>query len=213
MADAKGKDRVKTAGTMLIAVGVSMWIVYAVGRYLLGWDITDRDFLGYHLVTILPGMVLRYHRLFFEDIPGWFSRGETRAQERPHGDRVLGKRSVLMKALIIVNNFIHDLFTGLWASSILVIYLLDRKARSVEGSPLIPTLHDVMRTFFWIGVISIIVISASGRVRLLYYRNGRTGDDEEIKKELLIVKHVLFTFLFIGGTYFAYLHAFGSVRN
>ncbi len=56
------RDRLEVVGTVLIVVGVSMWGVYAVGRYLIGWDITDREFLPYHLATILPGMLLRYYR-------------------------------------------------------------------------------------------------------------------------------------------------------
>jgi putative copper export protein len=112
-----------------------------------------------------------------------------------------------LKALIIINNFIHDLFTGLWASSLLVVYLLDAKARSPEGLLISPALHDVMRAFFWIGVGSIAVIFASGGLRLLYYRT-EIAENGKLKKELLIVKHVLFTFIFIGGTYFAYLHSF-----
>jgi len=57
-------------GNVLIIVGVGMWGVYAVGRYLLGWDITDREFLPYHLATIMPGMLLRYYR----NILGYFKK-------------------------------------------------------------------------------------------------------------------------------------------
>lgn len=48
-------------GNILIFVGVSMWGVYAVGKYLLGWDITDRQVLPYHLMMIIPGMLLRHY--------------------------------------------------------------------------------------------------------------------------------------------------------
>jgi len=48
-------------GNILIFVGVSMWGVYAVGKYLLGWDITDRQVLPYHLMMIIPGMILRHY--------------------------------------------------------------------------------------------------------------------------------------------------------
>ncbi len=48
-------------GNVLIFVGVSMWGVYAVGKYLLGWDITDRQLLPYHLMMIVPGMMLRHY--------------------------------------------------------------------------------------------------------------------------------------------------------
>lgn len=205
MADRKDGDRVRTAGTVLIGVGVGMWVIYAVGRYVLGWNITDRDFLPYHLITILPGMVLRYHRFFFEELPAGFLRGESKPRDL---DRSTEARRTFFKALIIVNNFVHDLFTGLWASSLLVIYFLDKRARAPQGLLISPALHDVMRMLFWLGVISMAVIVASGGLRLLYYRTETAGEDEKIKKDLLIIKHVLFTFVFIGGTYFSYLHAF-----
>lgn len=48
-------------GSVLIYVGVGMWGVYAVGKYLLGWDISDRQFLPYHLAAIIPGMWLRFY--------------------------------------------------------------------------------------------------------------------------------------------------------
>ncbi len=254
MTDRKGKDWVQTFGTVLIGVGVSMWIIYAVGRYFLGWNITDREFLPYHLATILPGMILRYHRFFFEYLPQRFSRGKftkvtiskspspspspargegytvspplrggdkgegdlcvftkdrvSRPQARDDRDQVTENRSAFLKALVVVNNFVHDLSTGLWVSSIVVIYLLDMKTRTPEGLLVSPALHDVMRTFFWLGIASIAVILATGSARLLYYRTESAGDDREIKKNLLIVKHVLFTFVFIGGTYIAYIYAF-----
>jgi hypothetical protein len=208
MTDRKGKDWVQTLGTVLVGVGVSMWIIYAVGRYLLGWNITDREFLPYHLATILPGMILRYHHFFFEDLPRRFSRDKGKAAHADTGMELAENKGMFFKALVVVNNFVHDLFTGLWASSILVIYLLDRKTHSVEGSLISPALHDVMRTFFWLGIASIALILATGGARLLYYRTEVIGGDREIKRTLLIVKHVLFMFVFIGGTYYAYLQAF-----
>ena len=47
-------------GNVLVVIGVSMWGLYAVGKYLLGWDITGRQFLSYHLAMIIPGMMLRH---------------------------------------------------------------------------------------------------------------------------------------------------------
>ena len=210
MTDRPGRDWVQNLGTVLIGVGVSMWIIYAVGRYVLGWNITDREFLPYHLVTILPGMILRYHRFFFEYLPQRFSRGREKAADShtDTGARLAENKGMRFKAFIVVNNFVHDLSTGLWASSIFVIYLLDGKASSVEGLLISPALHDVMRIFFWLGIASIAVILTTGSARLLYYRTESIGGDREIKRNLLIVKHVFFTFVFVGGTYLAYLHAF-----
>lgn len=67
-------DWLKIIGTALIAIGVSMWVVYAVGKYLIGWQITDREFLPYHLGAVIPGVVLRYHQFFFGGIRKWLLR-------------------------------------------------------------------------------------------------------------------------------------------
>jgi hypothetical protein len=47
-------------GNVLVFIGVSMWGPYAIGKYLLGWDVSDRQFLPYHLAVIIPGMALRH---------------------------------------------------------------------------------------------------------------------------------------------------------
>jgi hypothetical protein len=208
MSDRGDRDIVRLSGTVLIVVGVSMWVAYAVGRYLLDWDITDRDVLPFHLITILPGMVLRYHRFFFFDLPARFSRGKEEKSAHMPEDRTSGSQSAFLKTLIVMNNFVHDLFTGLWVSTLLVIYLLHRKMRSLGGALDHAVLLDMMRTFFWIGIASVVLILLTGSFRLLYFRTENIGGDREIKKNLLIIKHVLFTFIFITGTYIAYLYAF-----
>ena len=71
------RDRLQVVGTVLIIVGVSMWVVYAVGRYLMGWDVTDRQFLPYHLATIIPGMLFRYHQFFFGGLRKRFKKGQS----------------------------------------------------------------------------------------------------------------------------------------
>jgi len=202
------EDWVKKFGSVLVVLGVSMWGVYAIGKYVLGWQITDRDVLPYHLAVVLPGMLLRYHRFFFEDIPNRFSGSKEKMPDQGTVRALKQDQGLLFKALVVVNNFVHDLFTGLWTSSVLVIYLLHRKTRSPEGLLISPALHDVMRTLFWLGIASVVLIVLTGSLRVLYYRAESIRGDREIKKQLLIVKHVLFTFVFIGGTYLSYLYAF-----
>lgn len=208
MADKADRDWVRGLGTALIIIGVGMWGVYAAGKYLLGWQITDRDFLPYHLAVVLPGMILRYRCFFLAGLRRLVFHNKEKISDQPRPKHSTGGGGAFFKALVVVNNFVHDLSTGLWASSILVIYLLDMKTRSVTGLLVSSALHDVMKTFFWIGTASIAVILTTGGARLLYYRTESAGDEGQIKKDLLIVKHVLFTFVFIGGTYLAYIYAF-----
>jgi putative copper export protein len=114
-----------------------------------------------------------------------------------------------MKAwLIIINNFVHDLFTGLWISAILVIYLLGKKAGLAQGTPLASSLQEVMKVFFWLGVFSILIIVVTGIIRLREYKFQNRGAAEPLKKKILLLKHILFGAIFLGGTYLAYIRAF-----
>lgn len=110
-----------------------------------------------------------------------------------------------MKALLIINNFAHDLFTGLWTSSVLVVYLLRERAHA--QTQLAAELHDIVKLFFWIGILSIAIILGTGLIRFIYYRPAEDGS-ETIKKGLLIFKHLLFGAVFAGATFLAYRWAF-----
>ncbi len=55
----RDKDLLTTTGSILVALGVAVWGVYAFQRWGLGWDVTGRQFLPYHLAGVIPGMILR----------------------------------------------------------------------------------------------------------------------------------------------------------
>ena len=46
-------------GNVLFYTGGAVWLVYAVVKYLLGWDVSVRQFLPFHLVAIIPGILLK----------------------------------------------------------------------------------------------------------------------------------------------------------
>lgn len=46
-------------GNVLFYIGGTVWVIYAVVKYLLGWDVSVRQFLPYHLVAIIPGVLLK----------------------------------------------------------------------------------------------------------------------------------------------------------
>jgi hypothetical protein len=52
-------DRLSKAGSVLVALGVAVWGLYAVLRWGLGYEVTGRQFLPYHLAGVIPGMTLR----------------------------------------------------------------------------------------------------------------------------------------------------------
>jgi hypothetical protein len=201
-------DWIRTFGTVLVGVGLSMWIVYAVGKYVLGWAITDRQFLPYHLATILPGMVLRYHRLLFDDVP---RRLSGRARGRASDAAATG--AVLEAAWSALLGVVQDAFTGIWVGAIVVVAILDRKARAAGAELAAPALREIAATFFWLAVASVLVVAAAAALRLRAAgggHGGRRGGDAT--RQVLRVKHVLLAFAFVGGSYFAYACAFEPWR-
>lgn len=50
---------VARVGSILFYLGGAVWGGYALARYALGWDVTMRQFLPYHLTAIIPGVLLR----------------------------------------------------------------------------------------------------------------------------------------------------------
>jgi len=70
------RDWLQSIGAVLVIVGLGIWGVYVVERYFLRMDVTDRQFLPYHLVTIIPGMLLWQHRFFRGIINKMFRKGK-----------------------------------------------------------------------------------------------------------------------------------------
>jgi hypothetical protein len=58
-------------GNVLFLIGGAVWVVYAVVKYLLGWDVNLRQFLPYHLVAVIPGVLLKRCSGFFA---GFFNK-------------------------------------------------------------------------------------------------------------------------------------------
>jgi uncharacterized membrane protein len=113
-----------------------------------------------------------------------------------------------MKAhLIIINNFVHDLFTGLWISIILLICLLERKVGLAQET-LAEALKEIMQSFFWLGMCSLLVTVVTGIFRFLNYKSANGNNSGTRKKQLLISKHILLGGILFGGTYIAYRFAF-----
>jgi len=60
----KERDWARTIGTVLVIMGVSVWGVYAIERYVLKMDVHSLQFLAYHLAGVIPGSLLRHHKFF-----------------------------------------------------------------------------------------------------------------------------------------------------
>lgn len=109
--------------------------------------------------------------------------------------------------MIIINDFAHDLFTGLWVSSILTIFLLEKRLTLTAGTLVALSIQEIKRFFFWLGVCSIVTIAVTGMVRFSYYRSeqNRMG---AVKNKALIAKHIVLGIILGAGTYLAYCYSF-----
>ena len=65
----------KRFGTVLFYLGGCVWVVYAIVKYCLGWDVQLRQFLPYHLAAVIPGIVLKHGIGFYERWRGTARRG------------------------------------------------------------------------------------------------------------------------------------------
>lgn len=102
--------------------------------------------------------------------------------------------------LILINDFCHDLFTGLWFGSFVTLYILHRKATSGLDVSQTALMNDLTGIFFWLTFASLGAIIATGICRFFYYRDWDGIPVKEVKKRLLIIKHAVLGTSFLVGT-------------
>jgi hypothetical protein len=107
----------------------------------------------------------------------------------------------MKERLTVINAFIHDVATGTWLSTLVLLTLLHREARSpawAAAAGLVPPLEAKFLLLTW---LSLGVILATGAVRMLTWKVfGWTGDMEASRIRLLKVKHALLGVAFAAGT-------------
>ncbi len=104
----------------------------------------------------------------------------------------------------IVNNFFHDLASGMWAASVLVIWLLRTRLPGLPPEAA-AAIADVMHTMFWLVLGSLLVIFVTGGIRLRYWRKQGTADELPYRRRALLVKHVLYLVIYGAGTVWAWV--------
>lgn len=107
----------------------------------------------------------------------------------------------MREKLTILNAFIHDVATGTWLSTLILLSLLHREASTPSwtvAAALVPPLEAKFLLLTW---ISLGVILATGAVRMLTWKVfGWTGDMEMSRVKLLKTKHALLGAVFAAGT-------------
>jgi hypothetical protein len=105
----------------------------------------------------------------------------------------------------IVNNFFHDLSSGLWAASILVMWILNDRVAGGMPSAAAAAIADVLHLLFFIVLGSLLVIFATGGIRLRYWRKQGTADELPYRRRALLVKHGVYLVVYGAGTVWAWV--------
>ncbi len=107
----------------------------------------------------------------------------------------------MKEKLTILNAFVHDVATGTWISSLILITVLrseTRKAAWAGAAALVPPLASKFMLLTW---VSLAVILLTGVVRMVTWKVfGWTGDVSRDRVRLLKVKHAVLGTAFLAGT-------------
>ena len=107
----------------------------------------------------------------------------------------------LRDRLTVLNAFVHDVATGTWIGTLLLLTMLHREAQRPAwflAGHLVPGLE---RKFLVVTWVSLAVIVATGVIRMVTWKVfGWTGDMERDRIQLLKVKHALLGIVFAAGT-------------
>ncbi len=96
--------------------------------------------------------------------------------------------------LFLLNNFAHDLLTGLWFCSFLVLAVL-------HGEPEAPAVRRLAEIFFWLQQASLAGVAITGVLRYQDSKHGHSrGMTRQARTRVLVVKHVLLGGIFLLGT-------------
>lgn len=109
--------------------------------------------------------------------------------------------AAMREKLTILNAFVHDVATGTWIGTLVLLTILHQETQRpawVLASPLLPALERKFLVLTW---VSLAVILATGVVRMVTWKVfGWTGDVEASRIKLLKVKHALLGIVFAAGT-------------
>lgn len=105
--------------------------------------------------------------------------------------------------LAITNNFLHDMATGTWAACLLVLVVLSARLPGLPDAAAV-VIHAAMWSVFWLLAAALIVLTATGAARLVYWRRESSPEELVAKRRALIVKHIAFIVIYGAGTAWAW---------
>jgi hypothetical protein len=117
----------------------------------------------------------------------------------------------MREKLTIFNAFLHDVATGTWIGTLVLLTILHQETSRpawLLASPLVPGLERKFLVLTW---ASLGVILATGAVRMVTWKVfGWTGDVERDRIKLLKVKHALLGSAVAAGTAWQVALVYGS---
>jgi cytochrome b subunit of formate dehydrogenase len=90
----------------------------------------------------------------------------------------------------------------------LVIWVIWSRAQGVPPEAA-AVLDDASRLVFWLLVLSLVGLSVTGAIRLLYWRADTPPEQLRTKRGALVVKHIAFLLVYGLGTAWAVWAVFG----
>jgi uncharacterized membrane protein len=103
--------------------------------------------------------------------------------------------------LTILNAFIHDVATGTWIGTLVLLTVLHRETSQPAWSVAAALVPGLERKFLVLTWVSLAVILLTGVFRMLTWKVfGWTGDVEQSRIRLLKVKHAVLGIAFAAGT-------------
>ena len=107
----------------------------------------------------------------------------------------------MREKLTILNAFVHDVATGTWIGTLVLLTVLHAEAAKPAWASASTLVGPIEAKFLVLTWISLGVIIATGVVRVLTWKVfGWTGDMAADRIKLLKVKHALLGIVFTAGT-------------
>ena len=106
--------------------------------------------------------------------------------------------------LTITNDFLHDMATGTWAACLLVLFVLSARLPGMPDAAAV-AIHAAMWSVFWLLAAALIILTATGAARLMYWRSHSSPEELVAKRRALIAKHVAFLVIYGAGTAWAWI--------
>ncbi len=103
--------------------------------------------------------------------------------------------------LTILNAFVHDVATGTWIGSLVLLTILHQQTARPEWAGASALVRPLAARFMWVTWVSLGVILLTGVVRMITFKVfGWTGDVARDRIRLLKVKHAVLGVVFAAGT-------------